>query len=48
MADLFAAGLDWTAVADCQDGTYAWYTLGILIEGIGQGLDVDAILVYKK
>jgi len=48
MSDLFAAGLNWTAVADCTDGTYAWYSLGLLVEGIGNGLDVDAILVYKK
>ena len=48
MSDFFAAGLDWSSVADCQDGTYAWYTLGLLVNGIGQGLDIDAVLVYKK
>lgn len=48
MSELFAAGLDWTNVADCKDGTYAWYSLGLLINGIGQGLDIDAVLVYKK
>lgn len=48
MSELFAAGLDWSNVANCTDGSYAWYTLGILINGIGQGLDVDAVLVYKK
>lgn len=48
MSDVFAKGVDWSAVADCMDGSYAWYTLGILIEGIGNGLDVDAAIVYKK
>ena len=46
MADLFAAGLDWSAPADCQDGSFAWYSLGLLIEPTG-GFDVDAIVVYK-
>ena len=48
MSELFAAGLDWTKVANCTDGTFAFFTLGFFIDGIGQGLDIDAVLVYKK
>ena len=47
MSDLFAAGLDWsTPCAITMDP--AFYTLGITIAGAGQGVEVDAVLVYKK
>jgi len=53
MKDLFTEGLSWNAAF--VDGTTkkgdgslkAFYTLGILIEGIGNQLDVDAVFVYK-
>ena len=53
MSDFFAAGLNWgTAwtpeVKKADNSAYAFYTIGLLINGIGNGLDVDAILVYKK
>jgi hypothetical protein len=47
MSDLFAAGLDWsTPCAITMDP--AFYTLGITVAGAGQGVEVDAVLVYKK
>ena len=47
MSDLFAAGLDWrTPCAITMDP--AFYTLGFTVAGAGQGVEVDAVLVYKK
>ena len=47
MSDFFAAGLDWsTPWTESVKG--AMYSIGLLINGIGNGLDVDAIFVYEK
>lgn len=53
MSDFFAAGLDWSAawnnnLTKSDGSAYAFYSIGLLINGIGNGLDVDAVLVYKK
>lgn len=47
MKDMFTKGLDWTTpwTASVKD---AFYTLGIVIEPANQGLEIDAVLVYKK
>ncbi len=47
MSEFFAAGLDWSTpwTADVKG---AMYSIGLLINGIGNGLDVDAIFVYEK
>lgn len=47
MSDLFSAGLDWNTPWN-EDVKGAWYSLGLLINGIGNGLDVDAAFVYEK
>lgn len=47
MSDLFAAGLVWSTPWD-ESVKGAWYSLGLLINGIGNGLDVDAAFVYEK
>ena len=47
MSDFFAAGLDWTTPWSASVKE-AMYTIGLLINGTGQGLDVDAILIYEK
>jgi len=47
MSDLFAQGLVWSTPWD-ETVKGAWYSLGLLIEGIGNGLDVDAVFVYEK
>ncbi len=46
MSEFFNAGLDW-ATPWTADVKAAFYTLGLLINGIGNGLDVDAVFVYK-
>lgn len=48
MSDLFAAGLDWSTPWSEGGVVDAWYSLGLLINGIGNGLDVDAAFVYEK
>ncbi len=47
MADMFNKGLDWTEEwnSSVKDD---FYTLGIVIEPANQGLEIDAVLVYKK
>ena len=47
MSDFFNAGLDWSTpwTADVKG---AFYSLGLLINGIGNGLDVDAVFVYQE
>ena len=47
MSDLFAAGLDWKTPWSASVKE-AMYSIGLLINGIGNGLDVDAILIYEK
>ena len=47
MSDLFSAGLDWNTPWN-EEVKGAWYSLGLLINGIGNGLDVDAAFVYEK
>ena len=47
MSDLFSAGLDWNTPWN-EEVKGAWYSLGLLINGIGNGLDVDAVFVYEK
>lgn len=47
MSDLFAEGLDWSQPCTI-DMDPAFYTLGITIAGAGQGVEVDAVLVFKK
>ena len=47
MADLFAAGLDWSTPWSASVKE-AMYSIGLLINGIGNGLDIDAILIYEK
>lgn len=49
MSDFFNAGLDWTEVysEEAFPGK-AFYSLGLLINGIGNGLDIDAVVVYEK
>jgi hypothetical protein len=47
MSDFFSAGLDWSVAWD-ESVKGAMYSIGLLINGIGNGLDVDAILIYKK
>ena len=47
MSDLFAAGLDWKTPWSVSVKE-AMYSIGLLINGIGNGLDVDAILIYEK
>ena len=46
MSEFFNAGLDWSTpwTADVKA---AYYSLGLLISGIGNGLDVDAAFVYQ-
>ena len=48
MSDFFAQKLDWSAPYVWSDEAGAFYTLGILINGLDQGLDVDAVFVYQK
>ena len=47
MSDLFAAGLDWSTPWN-EEVKGAWYSVGLLINGIGNGLDIDAVIVYEK
>ncbi|MBQ8938833.1 MAG: Ig-like domain-containing protein [Paludibacteraceae bacterium] len=47
MSDFFAAGLDWSTPWSASVKE-AMYSIGLLINGTGQGLDVDAILIYEK
>ena len=47
MSDFFAAGLDWNTPWN-ESVKGAMYSIGLLINGIGNGLDVDAIFVYEK
>lgn len=48
MSEFFNAGLDWsTPFSETTFPEKAFYTLGILINGIGNGLDVDAVLIYQ-
>ena len=47
MADLFGAGLEWSTPWD-ETVKGAWYSLGLLINGVGNGLDIDAAFVYEK
>ena len=47
MSDFFAAGLDWSTPWT-EEVKGAMYSIGLLINGIGNGLDVDAIFVYEK
>ena len=49
MSEFFNAGLDWTEVysEEAFPGK-AFYSLGLLINGIGNGLDIDAVFVYEK
>lgn len=48
MSDLFAQGLDWSNVWT-KDGKAksAFYPVELFIDKVGQGLDVDAIFIYK-
>lgn len=48
MGDLFNEGLDWKNPVEIPALDPAFYTLGITIAGAGQGVEVDAVLVYKK
>lgn len=49
MSEFFNAGLDWSAVySEAAFPDKAFYTLGLLINGTGQGLDVDAVLIYQE
>lgn len=48
MSDLFSEGLDWKNPVEIPALDPAFYTLGITIAGAGQGVEVDAVLVYKK
>lgn len=47
MSEFFNAGLDWSTPWD-ETVKGAYYSLGLLINGIGNGLDVDAVLVYQE
>ena len=47
MSEFFNAGLDWTTPWSASVKE-AFYTLGLLINGIGNGLDVDAVLIYQE
>ena len=48
MADLFAQGLDWSKVWTKDGATKAtFYPVELYIDKVGQGLDVDAIFIYK-
>lgn len=47
MSDFFSEGLSWTTPWN-EEVKAAWYSIGLLINGIGNGLDVDAIFVYQK
>ena len=47
MSEFFNAGLDWATPWN-EEVKGAWYSLGLLINGIGNGLDIDAVLVYEK
>ncbi len=47
MSDLFNAGLDWSTPWT-EDVKGAFYSLGLLINGLGNGLDVDAVFVYQE
>lgn len=48
MSDFFAAGLDWSTPWTEGGAVEAFYSIGLLINGIGNGLDVDAVFVYEK
>lgn len=49
MSEFFNAGLDWgTPFSETAFPDKAFYSLGLLINGIGNGLDVDAVLVYQE
>ncbi|MDD3079817.1 MAG: Ig-like domain-containing protein [Paludibacter sp.] len=53
MKDLFTEGLSWNAAfidgtTTKTDGSLkAFYTIGLLINGVGNQLDVDAVFIYK-
>jgi hypothetical protein len=47
MSEFFNAGLDWGTVWT-EDVKGAYYTLGLLMTGIGNGLDIDAVLIYQE
>lgn len=49
MSEFFNAGLNWeTQYSETAFPNKAFYTLGLLINGIGNGLDVDAVLIYQE
>lgn len=49
MGELFdKKGLDWSKPVEVVGVDPATYVLGITIDGLGQGLEVDAAFIYKK